>query len=101
MDLAWREERARQRVKVVEDKSVGRVHALLKDAEHASRLRRSEIWREFTRAQEMLTRKLHQQQAILKERFGKLMSNETAAARRYRLMWDRVREARFVPFFLS
>jgi len=53
-------------------------------------IRRSEIWREFTRTQELLAKRLRQQKAMLKEKFGQLTSRESSAARRYRLMWDRV-----------
>ena len=49
-----------------------------------------EMSRHFVRARIMLEKTLYRQKAILKERFGTLMSNEQSAARRYELMWFRV-----------
>ena len=45
MDLAWREERARTRVKTVEDSSISRINALLEDFDHATQVRKERLLR--------------------------------------------------------
>ena len=54
------------------------------------RLAKSELKRQFINARLVLEKKLRKQEAILKEKFGRLKVSQMSAARRYELMWDKV-----------
>ena len=66
------------------------MHELRANASRDMRLAKSELKRQFINARLVLEKKLRKQEAILKEKFGRLKVSQMSAARRYELMWDKV-----------
>jgi hypothetical protein len=119
-DIAFRENKARQRIKEKEKEAATRLQRIQADVDADDKLNQSKIARYFLRSKVMLEEKvrtdgrwmagkarrspltknltsptpcphqLHSQQAMLKEKFGRLKASQTSAARRYSLMWDKV-----------